>query len=479
MDVVCRLALVMPLLALVAACGSSTSETAPAYEVAVSATNLSVSPAGPQTVSRGGTASFTVTMDPADLLDGVGGNCPAGTWSGLTYTTGAIQSDCAIEFSATNIFGVTTAASNAATDRPGTTFLAEGSSLAILVTADPGHELDPAVGGTCPAGTWDEGLYTIASVTADCTVSFTASLATTSLVASVSSLALSVSDTATHPALTGTPRSVTLQNTGEHVAIGLSVDTPALPPGSAVTAMTCGLALAPGASCTVTITPGSTASADGVSPCTGGSAPVPADLSIAATNTNTVTVGIVVLGYGCIYQGGHLFAVDDTTPATGSIGGKVATTLDQAAAYPNGLKWAADPTGDTDYTVVDASSLTDGAANTAAIVATYPATPLAYYAAGTCQASIAGQADWYLPAQCEMGPVLGQCPAGLQTMQQAVVDYNGLNLLSGFYWTSTEVAAEPQTSAWVQYFEPLGGNVPVTGDKTSPAGVRCARALTP
>lgn len=35
-----------------------------------------------------------------------------------------------------------------------------------------------------------------------------------------------------------------------------------------------------------------------------------------------------------------MYAFDDTTPNTGSVGGKVATTSDQAAAYPNGIVWS-------------------------------------------------------------------------------------------------------------------------------------------
>ena len=61
---------------------------------------------------------------------------------------------------------------------------------------------------------------------------------------------------------------------------------------------------------------------------------------MSADNATTVSSDVVVLGYGCVYQGGYVYAFDDTTPNTGSVGGKVATTSDQAAAYPNGIVWS-------------------------------------------------------------------------------------------------------------------------------------------
>lgn len=54
--------------------------------------------------------------------------------------------------------------------------------------------------------------------------------------------------------------------------------------------------------------------------------------------TNAYTVGGSVSGYGCIYQGGYVYALDDTSSNSGSVGGKVATITDQAT-YPNGIVW--------------------------------------------------------------------------------------------------------------------------------------------
>ncbi|HHI9468053.1 TPA: hypothetical protein ACP9DH_003890, partial [Legionella anisa] len=94
-------------------------------------------------------------------------------------------------------------------------------------------------------------------------------------------------------------------------------------------------------SCTITVTPGSTATSDGTNPCSSnGTAPLPGAVQVSADNATTVSTDVVVLSYGCIYQGGYVYAFDDTTPNTSSVGGKVATTSDQAAPYPNGIVWS-------------------------------------------------------------------------------------------------------------------------------------------
>lgn len=63
--------------------------------------------------------------------------------------------------------------------------------------------------------------------------------------------------------------------------------------------------------------------------------PTPITLSISGTNTNTLTPTINVLTYGSVYQGGFVYAINDTTPNTGSISGKVASLVDQADPYTN------------------------------------------------------------------------------------------------------------------------------------------------
>jgi hypothetical protein len=137
----------------------------------------------------------------------------------------------------------------------------------------------------------------------------------------------------------GLPRIITIQNTGVSQANNLSISYQGLPFGTAHSS-TCGSNLAGNASCTITITPGATATSNGTNPCNLGTAPIPGDVSISADNASTVSTNVVVLDYGCIYEGGYIFAFDDTTANTGSVGGKVATTSDQAAPYPNGIVWS-------------------------------------------------------------------------------------------------------------------------------------------
>ncbi|RKT44451.1 trypsin-like peptidase domain-containing protein [Thiocapsa rosea] len=59
-----------------------------------------------RTVNQGSTASFTVTANTGYTRNNaVGGTCPAGGWSGNTYTTGAVTANCAVSFSFTAIVG--------------------------------------------------------------------------------------------------------------------------------------------------------------------------------------------------------------------------------------------------------------------------------------------------------------------------------------------------------------------------------------
>ena len=70
------------------------------YSVTYTITGMgSVSPGSPQTVSAGGTASFTLTPSSNYAIGSVGGTCPSGSVSGSIYTTGAINADCSIAFS--------------------------------------------------------------------------------------------------------------------------------------------------------------------------------------------------------------------------------------------------------------------------------------------------------------------------------------------------------------------------------------------
>ena len=382
-------------------------------------------------------------------------------------------------------------------------------------------------------------------------VGLTCSNNTTTLAISVSNIALSVTGLTAY-GISGTPssggaRSITVTNTGSDTAINMAVSSPTWPAGT-TSSTTCGSTLTASSSCTITITPGSTASSDGTSPCSVGTAPLPGTIQVAGDNTNTVSSNAVVLSYGCIYQGGYVYAFDDTTLTSASVGGKVAATADQAAASPNGIVWSSNGSGgigltDTSYDAIPgvdetstgsggsptyasfsagfASTYTnpnpfsaasfascdgaiDGSCNTNNIAAFYNqfitnnttasggATPFTAspgptnttdYAAGLCKATINGYSDWYLPAQCEMGYGSTNCgtagvPA-LQNMQSNLVEFNGLNLLTGAYWSSTQASTSGFAVAWAHLFAGGGGSLLINVSKAQQAGVRCSRALGP
>lgn len=279
------------------------------------------------------------------------------------------------------------------------------------------------------------------------------------LSASVSSLALSVNDPASNPALTGNPRIITVTNTGSVTATDVTVGVaPALPSGTTI-ASTC-TNLPAAASCTITVTPGATPSAP-----SGVTAPAVPVATIAASNGNSLRVPIQVLGYGSVYQGGYVFAIDDTTPDTGSVGGKVAALGDASAA----LAWGGLGTA------TGASSLSDGQTNTATIVAVLG---MGNYAAYACTQPDHGYTDWYLPAICEMDTAPG-CPASGQTMQLNLVNDGNVGALSGSYWSSYEYPGSPTSYAWEEFFAIAGGNAQSVASKGLALQVRCVRQLTP
>ena len=372
------------------------------------------------------------------------------------------------------------------------------------------------------------------------------------LSASTANLALSVKATGTNAALTGNARQITITNNGDAPATGLSISYPTWPSGTSPTT-TCASTLAVNATCTITISPGATAtSGANTMACTTGITPTPGVVTVSA-NGSQASTNVVVLGYGCQYQGGFLYSVDDTTnngvtgtcsspPCTGSIGGKVASLVDQAEPYiksgaqTTSIIWSSNGTGatssDVDYTTIlgideQSTALTpsptspaypsgtpaytacngssDGSCDASNIISYYNAnraswgsapTPLTYYAAGLCTATINSYTDWYLPAICEMDAVNVNvtCPAGTQSMlgdlsvligdpsattpSTSCTPPSGTDCLAGIYWSSTETSFNPQYYAWFEYFASGGGSHQRSGNKYVALGVRCSRALT-
>jgi hypothetical protein len=317
----------------------------------------------------------------------------------------------------------------------------------------------------------------------------------TALSVSVTDLALSISGLTLNGQPSGQPRTITITNASESEVRGLAIEYPTWPDDTSASS-DCGVTMAPGAWCTITVTPGSTPSTN----CsTTGIEPTPGVITVRASNATGVTVNVVVLNYGCIYQGGYLFAMNETADMAESIGGTVVTQSDQAPGGSNGIVWSSNGTGSNSSNVsfdsipgivrnsTTASPLPtysdaqtsfnsqynnfnlfpfppqelfsacngriDGACNSANILVLYNAyktnfgiddllavgpTDPAYYAAGRCTAIISGYSDWYLPAICEMGPnmVGSGCSLSTQNMVTNLPNLLGAADTSGALITS-------------------------------------------
>lgn len=315
-------------------------------------------------------------------------------------------------------------------------------------------------------------------------------------------LALSVKNTQLNAQLTGNERYITIKNTGINPATGLSVLATGLPSGTSITTTptTCTGTLAPKDTCTVTITPGAEATSD----CNTGSAPTSGTITVRATNVATPVISnVVVLNYGCQYQGGFLYSIDDSTSQAGSIGGKVAALTDQFSA-PTSPQSATPNWGGYGCDIGpklwsnDTQGANDGSTNSSAIVSAlttkYFSGPCSLsspvnknnYAAGRCSQyttpSDAGL-KWYLPSICELSGESpdSNCTSGTTSMLNQLWLLNpavGGFVDEGYYWSSTEIAdsLDAQYGAWYQQFSLGGFQDP--DRKDSALGVRCSRALS-
>jgi hypothetical protein len=438
----------------------------------------------PQPIAYGSAYAVSVSVQPSTQ-----------TCTVIRGTSTATADVTAIAVSCANIptYTITAAGGANGTVSPSTPVTVNrGAGQAFVATPNSGYGvyqwlLDGSVAQT------GGDLYTLADVTSNHAVQV--SFATTTLTPSLSELALSVDGAGVNPALTGNSRQIVISNTGSIPATNMSISYPSWPSGTTASS-TCGATLAPASTCAITVTPG----ANATSACTIGIAPVPGVISVTSDESATTSVAVTVLGYGCIYQGGYVFAIDDTTPNTGSISGKVAAVSDQAPPWPNGLVWASNGTpGQSDYfdvpgiyetSTTPCIGATDGSCDTEMIAAHYsPASsfPPSLYAAGLCLQTISGYSDWYLPAICEMGFVVGNYPSGCGSSSSPLAQNIESNLvstgvlpLSGYYWSSTEGSDYPAGHAWVQGFSTSGGSsIQAEAAKFFAGGAHCARALTP
>lgn len=331
--------------------------------------------------------------------------------------------------------------------------VAEGSPYNVTVLTQP-------AGQTCGISN-GSGTMGSSNVT---NVNVTCSADATTLSTSLSNLVLQRS---------GIARIITITNTGSSTAQDLAVNLPTFPAGtSAIT--TCSSTLNAGSSCTITVTPGANATSN----CTTGIEPTPGVITVSSSNASSVTTNVVVLYYVCIYQGGYVFAIDDTTSNTSSAGGTTLAQINNSSSHV----WA-----NNTSTVTGASSLTNGAQNTTAIVGSSVASGSAAELCTNYTIDSSGNSpcstgtcynNWYQPAICQLGGQ-GQgagCPAGIQNVAANLSSFIGCgtsNCLPFGLWSSTESNVAPASSAWEQQFS--GSVVQITDVKNSPIPVRCVR----
>lgn len=412
-----------------------------------------------------------------------------------------------------------TAGSNGTINPSSTQTVNSGSHLTFTAIPDSGYGVSQWwVNGTLvqTGGT----TYQLTNIAANYSVNVT--FGTVTLTPSVSTLGLSVNCPTTstslncaqkNAALTGTARKIQITNTGAADATHVVVRHSGLPLDTLVSPSSCGTIAANGGQCVITITPGATASSNASNTlCTSGVQPE-GSVSITADGGLSTSVNTFVLSYGCIYQGGFIYSVDDTTPNTGSLGGKTAAVMDTYPGQTSPILATPDWGGygvDLGANLYDTSTqgANNGSANSAAIVSAlttnyssppYSGTspvPLSDYAAGlcstltvdatgntSCTAPNTCYTNWYLPASCELGPYSSICTPGSTNMQQQLFNNTFIPSITlglvntGEYWSSTESSSSPLTFAWGQHFA-SGGSHQFSGTKRFQLGVRCSRVLT-
>lgn len=350
--------------------------------------------------------------------------------------------------------------------------------------------------------------YDMTNISANHSVNVT--FGTVTLTPSVSMMGLSVNCPASstcnpkNDALTGTPRTITITNTGSVNATNVIVNPVGLPLDASVSPSSCGTITANGGTCTITVTPGETASGNVTNtPCSFGVQPG-GYVRITADGGLSTSIDTYVLSYGCIYEGGFIYSIDDTTINTGSIGGKVAAVTDtypgQTSTVVGIPDWGGNGTdiGSNLYNT-SPQGANNGSANSQAIITTLTSMGISPtdYAAGLCNAlSVDGSGstsctspnicyvNWYLPAICELAPYGVICATGSTNIQEQLFDNTliptaTLGLVNaGFYWSSTEGSGSPSLLAMAEIFNTAGSTQsPYT--KADRLGIRCSRILTP
>jgi hypothetical protein len=309
----------------------------------------------------------------------------------------------------------------------------------------------------------------------------------TVLSVSVSTLVLSVNNLNLNPALTGKSRKITLTNIGNNIAYAVNYSvSSALPSGSLISPTSCGN-MAPGDSCVLTITPGSTPSA-----AAGDMNPAPITITMSGENTNTLTSTIQILTYGSIYQSGYVFAIDDTTIDTSNISGKVLALTDPPS-LSSSVSWSSTQ----DYVMgINENSINppdmcngnkEGSCNTKQIVNFYSSIIGSSSAAAYCyHYNAGGYTDWYLPAICEMGKNdlnnVSNCDSispALQNIQDNLVSNGNIAHLAGLlYWSSTQFSGNSTQTVYAENFELTSDTQNLLNKTGNQLLVRCVRTIT-
>lgn len=159
----------MPCIAIVlTACGDGGSSGTPAVTVySISATagsGGSIAPAS-ATVNAGGMTSFTVTPNSGFAISNVTG-C-AGTLSGNTYTTGAVNVSCSVTANFVAQYTVTATSGSGGTIAPSTATVNAAAMATFTVTAKTGYFANSVTG--C-GGNLSGSTYTTGAISANCAV---------------------------------------------------------------------------------------------------------------------------------------------------------------------------------------------------------------------------------------------------------------------------------------------------------------------
>ena len=314
----------------------------------------------------------------------------------------------------------------------------------------------------------------------------------------------------------GVSRTITITNlTQQQVTINGRTTTPTLPGSAEIDqSSTCSVGhnLAANASCTLIINPGS----DPTSSCVSGEPAVPSVITVGFEGGSSVEANVFFLAYGCQYQGGYLFSIDDKTPTTNSIGGVVAAVLDSVSIQQwsndgvNFSIWGIDETSTPVIPSPNTNTLlypsvlhvgqlncdgkSDGACDTNNIV-NDPSYPDGGYAAAKCKQAIDSNGntpclsgatcytDWYMPAICQLGNNISFCPYPPDPNNIETQLHN--NNIGGFdntYWSATEVSPYgsmygPSTFVYIWNSINNEGELPQKNGNGS-YSIRCVRSLT-